>query len=444
MASAMMARMSAPPDREPEQPSKFANLPFYYGWVIVGMAGLTMFVRAPAQALGLSLFVDPIADDLELSRTVVSAMFTGGALTAAVAMIFVGRLVDRYGSRVMLTASAFFFGLAAIGMSRVEDAASLYAGMAGIRTAGQGALLLIATTMVSVWFIRLRGRATALTIVGGAVSWAAFPPLAHVLISQLDWRQAWIVVGLIIWGLLLLPSALFVRRSPESVGLLPDGDQRMHQSLDAGRRSKPVSETDWSLREAIGTGAFWLILLAMLAPGCVTTALMFHHVSIMASHGIDTGIAAAVLSSLVIVSFGGIFASGFLADLLPNRFLLVAAQVGLILSMLLTLGISQPWHAFIYGSTLGLTVGFITPLGSVIWANYFGRRYLGSVRGASQVGTSIFAAIGPLLFSVIFDLTHDYNTAVLILLAAPVASAIAALLALPPQKRADQVRYQEV
>ena len=175
MASAMMARMSAPPDREPEQPSKFANLPFYYGWVIVGMAGLTMFVRAPAQALGLSLFVDPIVDDLELSRTVVSAMFTGGALTAAVAMIFVGRLVDRYGSRVMLTASAFFFGLAAIGMSRVEDAASLYAGMAGIRTAGQGALLLIATTMVSVWFIRLRGRGYSFNHSGWGGQLGSFP-----------------------------------------------------------------------------------------------------------------------------------------------------------------------------------------------------------------------------------------------------------------------------
>ena len=440
----MMARMSAPPVSEPGQPSKFSNLPFYYGWVIVGIAGLTMFARAPAQALGLSLFVDPIVDDLELSRTVVSAMFTGGALTAGAAMVLVGWLVDRYGSRVMLTASAFFFGLAAIGMSRVGDAVGLYAGMAGIRTAGQGSLLLIATTMVSVWFIRLRGRATALTIVGGAISWAAFPPLAHVLISQLDWRQAWIVVGLIIWGLLLLPSALLVRRSPESVGLLPDGDQRVYQSPDAGRRPEPVSETDWSLREAIGTSAFWLILLGMLAPGFITTALMFHHISLMASHGIDTGIAAAVLSSLVIVSFGSIFASGFLADLLPNRFLLVGAQVGLIMSMLLTLTISQPWQAFVYGGALGLTVGFITPLGSVIWANYFGRRHLGSVRGAAQVGTSIFAAMGPLLFSVMFDLTDDYDTAILILLAAPVVSAIAALLALPPQKRSHITKSENV
>ena len=111
-------------------------------------------------------------------------------------------------------------------MSLINHPVHLYLGFAGIRTLGQGSLTLIPTTLVAIWFIRLRGRATALTTLGMGASTAAFPPLIHWLVSDYGWRDAWIVLGILVCAVLLLPSLLLVRRSPESVGLLPDGARR--------------------------------------------------------------------------------------------------------------------------------------------------------------------------------------------------------------------------
>ena len=205
------------------RPSLAARIPFFYGWIILPVASMALFISGPGQTYSVSVFVDPIINDLGWSRTTLSGLYTAGSLTAALVMVLIGRLLDRYGARVMLCFVVVLFSIVVACMSLISHPVHLYLGFAGIRTLGQGSLTLIPTTLVAIWFIRLRGRATALTTLGMGASTAAFPPLIHWLISTSDWRQAWIVLSILVCALLLLPSLLLIRRSPESVGLLPDG-----------------------------------------------------------------------------------------------------------------------------------------------------------------------------------------------------------------------------
>jgi MFS family permease len=411
-----------------------AHLPFHYGWVILAVASIVTFMSGPGQTYGVSVFVNPMIEDLGWSRTMISGLYTAGSLTAATTMILVGRLLDRYGARVMLIVVATLFGFAAIWMSNVSHPFHLYAGFAAIRILGQGSLTLIPTTLVALWFVRLRGRAMSLHLLGSAASLAFFPPFIHALVSSQDWRAAWTVLAFLIWGILLPLAVLLVRRTPESVGLLPDGISP--QVLGSGEQATlPTSnEVNWAASEAVRTRSFWLLMFAGSSQSLIGTALVFHHVSLLASHGLEAGVAASVLSVLAPASLVGTFIGGFLSDRIPNRYIMAGGQATLALAMLLILVISQPWHAYVYGGLLGLTSGVLIAANAVIWPNYYGRAQLGTIRGAVTTSMVAFAALGPLPFGYLFDLTKSYTSAVSVFLALPVACAVAALLALPPRK----------
>ena len=149
--------------------SIISRTPFFYGWVILAASALTRFISSPGQSYLVSVFIDPIISELGWSRTLVSGLYTAGSLTAGVAMIFVGRLLDRYGARTMLLAVGILFGFTALWMSTVDHPVKLYFGFAALRTLGQGSLSLIPSTLIALWFVRLRGRAIAIGGIGEAI-----------------------------------------------------------------------------------------------------------------------------------------------------------------------------------------------------------------------------------------------------------------------------------
>jgi len=419
-------------DREGDTIFFGSRLPVFYGWVILPVASLAMFASGPGQTYSVSLFVDPLIDDLGWSRTLISSLYTAGSLSAAGLMMLVGRLLDRYGARTMLFVIGGLFGLAALGMSRVDDPVQLYVGFTAIRTLGQGSLILIPTTLIALWFVRLRGKAMALNSIGIVASQAIFPPFIHYLITELGWRGAWIAISFVIWATLLVPAACLIRRTPESVGLTPDGDIDYALSTDQAGPSSCLVQIDFTLREALGTRSFWLLLFAGSSQSLIGTALVFHQVSFFNSMGLGAGVAALALSVMAPLALIGNFVAGFLVDKFPNRFLLAWAQVAMILALVWTFFISDRWEALLYGGMLGFGGGLFMNINGVIWPNYYGRAYLGSIRGVTTTAMVGFAAMGPLPFGLLYDFTGDYTVPILIFLLLPVACAIAAVKATPP------------
>ena len=397
---------------------------------------MSMFTSGPGQTYAVALFVNPIIEELGWSRTTVSGLYTAGSLTAAATMFIVGRLLDRHGAWVVLPVVVMLFGFALIFMGNISQQWHLYVGFAAIRTLGQGSLTLIPTTVIALWFVRLRGRVMALNSLGAVASQAAFPPLIHVLISAFGWRSAWVALALIVWGLLLIPVILLVRRSPESIGLLPDGAEVPSEQQVA----VPIArEINFTLPEALKTRTFWLLILAGSSQSLIGTALVFHHVSVMDSRGLDALVAASALSVIAPGALVGTFLAGFLCDRFPNRFILVGGQLILVFAMLLTLVMAHPWQAMVYGVSLGLAGGILMTTAAVIWPNYYGRENLGSIRGVVTAGMVAAAALGPLPFGFLFDVSNSYTSAVLVFLALPAACVIAAFMATPPQRAQARV-----
>jgi sugar phosphate permease len=412
-----------------------ARLPFFYGWVILPSAALAMFVSGPGQTFSVSQFVDPLIDEFGWSRTAISGLYTAGSLTAASSMMLIGWLLDRFGARVVLIGVSLMLGLAALWMSEVSNQIGVYAGFTALRMFGQGSLGLVPSSLVALWFVRRRGRATALASLGMVASQAIFPPLIHTLITQIGWRDTWVVLGIIVWVLLIPVAILLIRRSPESVGLHPDGATApVASTTDAEQPTVVQGADDWTLREALHTRTFWLVFGAAGSQSLVTTALIFHQAAVFDSRGLSAGVSAAVLSVMGPISLAGTMIGGLLSDRFPNRLLIAAGQGLVAVGMVVAMTMSATWQAMIYGGVLGFSSGAVITVAAVIWPNYYGRKHLGSIRGVAAMAMVAGAALGPLPFALTFDITGSYPSVLAIFLAFPALSMVAALFAFPPKR----------
>ena len=387
-------------------------------------------MSGPGQTYVVALFVDPIIEDTNWSRTTVSALYSAGSICAFLGAVIAGWAFDRFGARVVFTAVAGLFGLTTVLMGQISHPVHLFLGFWGIRSLGQTALPLVATSTVNVWFVRLRGKATAITLLGSPIAQISLPPLVFMLIVTTGWRDAWMILGVAIWFLLLPPAILLVRRSPESVGLKPDLDRR--QPIGLQHQSTDLHEENWTAKQAMRTKAFWLLIFAGTAGALIGTGLMFHHISIMNSRGIGNTEATLILSITAGAAVLSTIGTGYLLDRIPNRLLLAIGQIILMAAMLWTLAIYDSWQAVIYGILIGLTQGLNYTTMKVIFPNYFGRKHLGSITGFVTIGMVVSGGLGPLPFGALYQLTGNYNLAILSFLVLPVLCALAALLASPP------------
>jgi len=419
---------------------RVARTPFYYGWIMLVIAALGSFASGPGQTFTFSVFQNSFIDDLSLSSTSVSTLYLFGSLTAAGMIIFIGRSLDKYGPRRMMVFAVVCLGLGAMWLSQVNSAWQLFVGFAIMRTMGQGALSLIPATMVSVWFVRKRPMALALMALGGAIASGIYPFYGATLIENFGWRIAWIAIAITGWVLLILPAIVFIRSSPESIGLKPDGDTYKFEKESAKSKKKSdVIEHNWTVKQAVRSRMMWFLVFAGSAQSLVGTGVAFQQVSIMTSKGLSIGAAAGVFGIMAPSAIAGQFIAGYLASRMPVRYLIAAGQVGLVLAMIMLLRTDQSWQAYAYGVVLGLNQGFLMNLNQVVWPAYFGRKHLGSIKGVANFGMMASAALGPLPLALSIDQTGSYTLGLYAYIALPPLCGIAAILAGNPRSPRRQL-----
>ena len=153
------------------------SFPFYYGWLILPVTTLAMFFSGPAQTYAISIFLEPMRESLNLTLSEIASLYTLGSLSAAVFMIFVGKLFDKLGGQILMPLITILLSISCIWMSQVSNSFELYIGFTLLRALGQGSLFLISTSLIAVWFIKYRGRASAFNSLGSSLSQAIYPNL---------------------------------------------------------------------------------------------------------------------------------------------------------------------------------------------------------------------------------------------------------------------------
>ena len=383
----------------------------YYGWLIVAASGGIEFANA-ATAIGiLTIFVNPLTEEFGWSRTEISAVTSLGAILGASIAPFSGRLVDRIGSRWVLTLGGILVALGCVYLASVQTLLGFYVGFTVVRIADQGLIKIGAAPAVGKWFQRYRGRAIALVFFSGSAGIMVMAPVVQLAIDAWGWRGAWLLLAAVMAALGIVPSFVLIRRQPEDYGLVVDGSVR----ADAGESDPPdLAESElaqWTLRRVVATPSFWLILVSLFLASTAGSGVTLHLVPHLTQQGLGTGQAVGVISVMSTSSAVGILALGFLAERLPPRLLMAcvclttAAGIG-ILILADTLA-----EAYLFALLHGVASGGLNTLAPVLWASYYGRGVLGSIHGLSRASQVAGFALGPLILGIAFDRWGRYQDA---------------------------------
>jgi len=415
----------------------------FYGWVMLAVAGLGMFASGPGQSHMFSVFILPITQDLDISRTAVSSAYALATLAAAFGLPYMGRLVDRYGVRRVLLGIATLFGASACAFGMVTNLVLLALGFGALRFLGQGSLMLSCANLVAQWFSRKRGFALSLMALGFSASVALHPPFAQWLIDQVGWRTAWLWLGVITWLLLLPTVLLLVQNKPEDLGLQPDGARPTPAGAGGGgdASSGGSAEVGLTSRQALATSAFWIIAASLSTFSMLVTGLFFHQVSIFESLGLSPQVAARVFPVSALSMVVAMPLIGRLLDRLPTRPLFAAAMLTLAAAMLALLFVRDLPSALLYSVVFGISNAAVQTHMTFLWPRFFGRRHLGSIQGTAQTIGVVGASIGPLPLGFAFDQFGSYRGALMLLALLPVLCAIAILFMREP-RLADDLRRQ--
>ena len=393
------------------------RLPFYYGWVILAVASVPSFGARPVMAVAtLSVFVVPMTDEFGWSRAQFSGAVSLGALFGLLVSPFAGRLIDRYGSGVLLSASSAVVGLCAIGLSLTSPIWSFYALYVPGRAVFSSPLELGTSTAVSNWFIRRRPMGLAYMGVIQGIGLTIFPVIAQVLIDGWGWRTAWLAVGIFTLSTGIIPILLLMARRPEDMGLEadPEKDHRTVPTSNVAAAGAPPSasntESNYTVRQALATRAFWLLAIFSVFGFVVQAGISLHQVPHYIGQGVPTHLAALTASTFAFGQVpGGVFWS-FWARRVPLRVLLSVAAATMSVGAIGT-GFSSSLSTGIpMGFLLGVGVGGIHLLLRLTWADYYGRLHLGSIRGLTLPAQIGGQAIGPIIAGFMYDSTGGYET----------------------------------
>jgi MFS family permease len=393
---------------------------------MVGFSAIALAATGPGQTVGISLFIDPLIEDLRISRSAISSSYLVGTLAGAIALPWIGRALDRYGVRRTMAVIGFVFGAVLIALSLISSIAGLTAGFVGVRMAGQGALGLTATTAIALWFDRRRGLAIGIMSAIGAVGISATPLILEGIIGQYGWRTAWAIEGVAVWAI-VIPLGLFAMRDrPAQLGQRPDGIP-----LPPEGTPHPI-EMGLTRGEVVRQPYFWLIASAVAVSGMLGTAVAFHQISLLTARGLTVTEAAANFIPQTLAGLAATMATGYLIDRYAPRWMTVGSMLALAAALLWGPTVQPGLSAVVFGVLLGVAGNMIRTVEAATLPHYFGTLHLGSIRGIISSISVGGTAAGPLAFAAVYDAVGSYSPVMVASAAVPLSIAVWALVAREP------------
>jgi MFS family permease len=396
---------------------------FYYGWVVLGVAALAMVGTLPGRTQGLGLITEPLLRDLAVDRVRFAQINLVATLAGSAFCFGIGGLVDRRGSRIVLTSLALLLGGVVIAMSSVRGVMLLLVLITLTRGLGQSALSIVSLAMPGKWFRRRLTWAMGVYALVMSIGFMiAFPIVGAVVLSR-GWRVAWAGIGVALVVGLAPIAWLFVRPDPEA-----------NDELEAPAADAPGggAATDATLATALRSPAFWVFGLASSLYGLVASGIGLFNESILAERGFTPDIYYNALAVTAITGLAGNFVAGAWADRGSLRRVLVVALLLLTGALTALPHVTTTAHVIAQAVAMGVAGGFVMVVFFSFWGKAYGRAHLGRIQGVAQALTVFASAIGPLLLAWCVESTGSYAAAFYTLAAVLLLLALAALVVRVP------------
>ena len=382
----------------------------YRGWYIVTAIFFANWMGAGIGVPIYGLFYVPIRSSLSLTNLMLSLPPVIRNLTTHFMGPIVGPLVDKFGPRYLMTMGAIIAGFSTFLMSTADNFWEIILYFSIIGASGHACLSHIVTnTTLGRWFIKKRGRATGIATTGINVGEAIMAPLIQLLITYVGWRKTWQFMALVPWLIIAPTSFLFMRRSPEDLGLKPDGESTEIENKQNASDSHQDIEEIWTPKDAFRTTSLWALVFSTNLAAIAVIGVVLHQIPFMIDQGLSPGIAALSLTTYAIFAIPSKLVWGFLAEKVAIKYLTAASLIGSAIGLLILIQASTIKGVLLFGVIYGLTRGAWAVVQSLIWADYFGRAFLGSIRGFVSPIQGLSAIFGPLFAGWLRDVTNSYQ-----------------------------------
>lgn len=363
----------------------------YRGWVVLGMAALAMVGTLPGRTQGLGLVTEPLLRDFGLDRVSYATINLWATLIGAAFNIPCGRLVDRWGARVVMTGLLLLLGATVLAMAGTGSVAVLAVAITLTRGLGQSALSVVSLALAGKWFARRINLAMGVyALLVGIGFIAAFPSVGQSIL-KFGWRAAWMGVGVALVMVFAPLAWAIVREAPVTEAEVAGATGGMR------------------FREALRTPAFWVFGLASAMFGLVYSGIALFNQSILEQRGFDANVYQMVLVVSTLLGLIANFGGGWLAMRWPIQRLMglgMAVLAGALVALPL---VTTMTGVMGYGVAMGVAGGVVTVVFFSVWSQVFGRLELGRIQGAAQMMTVVASAVGPVLLAWTLEGTGSYD-----------------------------------
>ena len=410
------------------------NNRIYYGWIIVAAFVIISTILVGTRN-SFGVFFKPLASEFYLNRATTSAIFSAFMVLSAISAIGIGWILDRYGPRLVILLMGFLAGCSLLLTSQTSATWQLFATYSFLLALGTGATMPVAVTTVKRWFDRKRGFALGIAASATGLGPMVIAPFAAYLITNLDWRMSYVILGFVAW-LVIIPLSIMLINDPAKIHASPDGEASSTNTNAAPETNKRSQQAGLTLSGALKTRSFWLIYVVWLF---MSTSLHLVWVHIV-PHATDIGI-EPIKAATIISIVGG---SNVLSRVLTGRVLdIVSGKVpGMIGALLLFIALvslawaKDLWMLYLFALIYGIGWGALSMVVVILITDNFAGPNLGLTMGTMQTAFALGAAIGPAMGGLVFDAQNSYTMA---FLAASAIMFISIFLITKPETRQNSV-----
>ena len=430
--------------------SGLRRLPFFYGWVIVAVAFITMAVGITART-AFSLLFPPILEEFGWERGTTAGAFSAGFVVSAVLSPVIGRVMDRRGPRIVIVTGVAVMAAGFFLATVVSEPWHLYLTLGLLVGTGGNCLGYTAHALfLPNWFVHRRGLAMSVAFSGVGVGSIILLPWVGAVIEGLGWRAACFALGVLVLTV-LAPLNLLAKRRPEDLGLEPDGRPAPREGASDLRAASVVDPSwtavDWTLRRAMRTTRFWWIAVGYFAAMFAWYAVQVHQTKYLVEVGVSAAGAAWALGCVSLVAVPGQIALGHVSDRIGREWVWTVGSLGFALCYLFLLLMSRDATPTLLSLMIVAqgTLGYsLTSVIGAIPAEIFAGRHYGTIFGTLMLAAIAGGAAGPWITGMLYDATGSYTLAFALAIGGCALSAVAIWLAAPRTVRAVAGRARTV
>ncbi len=434
-----MLPQTLPPSFSP----RLARLPFFYGWVVIAVAFVTMGVGVNTRT-AFSLLFPPILAEFGWDRGRTAAAFSIGFIAAIAYAPAIGMLMDRFGPRLVIPLGAVLVSAGMILATFISQPWHLDLTLGVLVGGGTIFLSYMGHSLfLPYWFTRRRGLALGIAFAGVGVGSIILFPWLQGLINRVGWREACWVMAVLLLVTVLPPNILLQRRRPEDLGLTPDGENASALPSPARIHADNVVDhawaaTDWTLARALKTTRFWWFFLASASSLYAWYAVQVHQTKYLGEIGFPPEIAAYALGLVGLTGSVGLIALGYLSDRIGREWVWTISALGFALCYVLLLAMQHhpsPVLLYLMIAAQGLLGYGMSSVYSAIPLELFQGKQYGAIVGVLSMASSLGAGLGPWVTGALYDRTGSYALSFWLAIALSLLSIACVWLAAPRKVR---------